>query len=223
MGQLVKIYLKCYSETKRGVLMSMATGSRYGSMTPSLNRGKSKGGLTPFSMQQFTPEQMDLFGGMFGYLQPGGFLDKLIKGDEGLFQELEAPALKQFAGVQGNMASRFSGMGSGARNSSGFQNTMNQASSDFAQELQSQRLGLRNQALRDLMGMGNSLLQQRPYDQFVSEKKPSFLKQMLLGLAGPAAQGALQGYMGRSSGQSGGGFGQQDINSAMFSLFPYIV
>ena len=52
---------------------------------------------------------------------------------------MEAPALKQFSGLQGNLASRFSGMGSGARRSSGFQNTSNQAASDFAQQLQANK------------------------------------------------------------------------------------
>lgn len=161
--------------------MSMATGAGFSAMTPSLQKGKSKGGLTPFSMQQFSPEQMQLFGSLFGHLQPGGFLSKLAGGDESIFQQLEAPALRQFSGLQGNIASRFSGMGTGARHSSGFQNTMNQASSNFAQDLQSQRLGLQRQALGDLMGMSNALLQQRPFDQFTSEKKPSFLKQIAPG------------------------------------------
>jgi hypothetical protein len=201
--------------------MSMATGAGFNRMTPSLQRGKSKGGLTPFSMNQFTPEQMQLFGSMFGHLQPGSFLSKLAGGDESMFQQLEAPAMRQFGELQGQTASRFSGMGSGARHSSGFQNVMNQATSDFAQDLQSQRLGLQRQALYDLMNMGNTLLGQRPYDQFVSEKKPSFLKQMLASLAGPGLQGVLAGgAMGYMSRPSGGG--QSAVNNAMFSLFPLI-
>jgi|SRR5690349_19337677 len=165
------------SKEKR-LFMTMATGAGFTGATPSLQRGKSKGGLTPFSMQQFTPAQMNLFSTMFSHLDPSSYLSKLASGDQSMFEELEAPALKQFGQLQGQLASRFSGFGSGARHSSGFRNTMNQATSDFAQQLQSQRLGLRRQALTDLLGMGNQLLGQRPYDQFVSEKKPSFLQQI---------------------------------------------
>jgi hypothetical protein len=209
------------SKEKR-LFMTMATGAGFTGATPSLQRGKSKGGLTPFSMQQFTPAQMNLFSTMFSHLDPSSYLSKLASGDQSMFEELEAPALKQFGQLQGQLASRFSGFGSGARHSSGFRNTMNQATSDFAQQLQSQRLGLRRQALTDLLGMGNQLLGQRPYDQFVSEKKPSFLKQMLAGLAGPGLQGALTGgTMGYMSRPSGGG--QSAVNNAMFDLFPLIL
>src|SRR5579864_1020539 len=92
---------------------------------------------------------------------PNSFIRRLSQGDPALFEQLEAPAFKQFAGLQGNIASRFSGMGIGGRHSSGFQNTMNQASSDFAQALQSQRLGLQTNAWKDLMNASNMLLGQR--------------------------------------------------------------
>lgn len=132
-------------------------------------------------LQQFTPEQLKLFQSMFGHLGEGSYLSRLAGGDESLFGEMEAPALKQFSGLQGQMASRFSGMGSGARRSSGFQNTMNQASSDFAGELQSRRQGLQQQAIKDLLGMSNELLGQRPYEQFLTEKKKPWWQQILGG------------------------------------------
>jgi len=134
-------------------------------------------------MQQFTPEQMQLFQSLFSQLGPDSYLSKLAGGDEGTFEQIEAPAMRQFSGLQGNLASRFSGMGMGGRRSSGFQNTATQASSDFAQDLQSRRQGLQRQALQDLMGMSNNLLGQRPYEQFLTPKKPSFL-QSLLGALG---------------------------------------
>lgn len=205
--------------------MSMlATGANTGNrMTPSLQRGKSKGNLTPFQMQQFTPEQMQLFQQMFSQVGPESYLSKLAGGDESAFQQLEAPALKQFGQLQSGLASRFSGMGSGARRSSGFQNVMGEATSDFAQQLQSQRMGLQRQAMQDLMGMSESLLGQRPYDQFVSEKAMPFWKRLLGGLAGPATQGAIMGgTMGMMNKSKGGGFGQSDVNNAMFNMFPFI-
>ena len=141
-------------------------------------------------MQQFTPEQMQLFQSLFGQVGPGSYLSRLAGGDQSMFEEMEAPALRQFSGLQGNLASRFSGMGSGAqsgmstgaRHSSGFQNTMTQASSDFAQDLQSRRQDLQRQALMDMMGISSNLLGQRPYEQFLYEKKKPFWQQLLGGL-----------------------------------------
>lgn len=140
-------------------------------------------------IQQFTPEQMQLFQSLFSHLGPDSYLARLAGGDESLFGEIEAPALRQFSGIQGNIASRFSGMGTGARRSSGFQNTMNQASSDFAQDLQSKRQGLQQEALRNLFGLSSELFSQRPYEQFLTEKPPSFLQQ-LWGAIGQSGQTA---------------------------------
>lgn len=175
-----------------------ATGMRPGmnstGRAPSLNVGKSKGGYKPAQMQQFTPEQMQLFQNMFGQVGPDSYLSKLAGGDEGAFNQIEAPAMRQFQGLQGNIASRFSGMGSGgARRSSGFQNTMNQASSDFASDLQAQRMGLQRNAIRDLHDMSSSLLGQRPYENFMIKQEPSgfqsFIEKILGGLSGGIGRG----------------------------------
>lgn len=180
----------------------MATGAGMGSRgTPSIQRGKSKGGLTPYSMQQFTPEQMQLFQQSFGHVGPESFLNKLAGGDQAQFEQLEAPALKQFSALQGNMASRFSGMGSGARRSSGFQNSMNQAGSDFAQQLQSQRMSLQQQAISDLMRMSGDLMRQNPYENFLMEKpKKTNWFQSILGGSMPIAGGVLGGMYGGAPG-----------------------
>lgn len=164
--------------------MSMPMGAT-GSMSSPKMMGKGDvipKGYRTGQVQQFTPEQMQLFQNMFGQLGQGSFLSKLAGGDEGTFNQLEAPALKQFSGMQGNIASKFSGMGSGARRSSGFSNTMNQYSSDFAQQLQSNRMGLQRQAMQDLMGFSNELLGQRPYERNLIKKQPSFWQQLLLGM-----------------------------------------
>ena len=140
-------------------------------------------------LQQFSPEQMQLFQQMFSQVQPESFLGKLAGGDQSQFEQMEAPALQQFSGLQGNLASRFSGMGMGARRSSGFQNTANQATSDFAQQLQSQRMGLQRQAVQDLMGMSGQLLGQRPYEQFLTPKQKPFWQELVGGLAGGVGSG----------------------------------
>jgi hypothetical protein len=155
----------------------MSASSRTGESIP---RGYQKGQL-----QNFTPEMMQLFQQLIGQLGPDSFLSKIAGGDEGAFAEMEAPAMRQFHGLQGQLASRFSAGGHGpgamsSRHSSGFQNASNNAASEFAQKLQSNRLGLRRQAIGDLQNMGNQLLKQRPYENILT-KNPDFLSQILGG------------------------------------------
>jgi len=132
---------------------------------------KVPSGYKAGAIQQFTPEQLQLFQQMFSHVGPDSYLSKLAGGDQSFFGEIEAPALRQFNELQGGLASRFSGMGSfGGRNSSGFQNTATAASSNFAQELQAQRQGLQRQAIQDLMGLSGDLLGQRPYQRTLTQK-----------------------------------------------------
>jgi len=186
-----------------------------GSMKEKIPKGYSKG-----SLQQFTPEQMQLFQQMFGQVGPDSYLSKLAGGDQSTFDEMEAPALRQFAGLQGNIASRFSGGGNGgqgrslgSRHSSGFQNTMNSAASNFAQELQSQRQGLQRQAIMDLMGISNSLLGQRPQENFLVEKqqKPNYAG-MIGGLAGNIL-GSAAGPFGSAVGGAAGKWASENFFS----------
>lgn len=164
-------------------------------------------------MQQFTPEQMQLFQSLFGHLSPDSYLSRLAGGDESLFGEMEAPALRQFNEIQGGLASRFSGMGMGSRHSSGFQNTANAASSQFAQDLQSRRQELQRQAIMDLMGLSNNLLGQRPYEQFLYEKKKPFWQQ-LLGGALPIGGALIGGAIGGPAGAQIGGMAGSAAGSA---------
>ena len=148
-----------------------------------------------FQTPQFTPQQVDLFQRLFSQTSPNSFLSRLSSGDQSQFEQLEAPALKQFSQLQGGLASRFSGMGTGARKSSGFQNTANTAAQDFAQQLQANRLGLQQKAIEDLIGMSGQLLGQRPYETALvpnkqKQKKPSFWQQLGLGAASGLGQAA---------------------------------
>lgn len=153
---------------------------------------KIPSGYKAGALQQFSPEQMQLFSQLFSHVSPDSYLSRLAGGDESLFSQMEEPALRQFSQMQGGLASRFSGMGGGkqlalsSRKSSGFQNTMNQASSDFAKDLAGRRQELQRQAIMDLMGLGESLLGQRPYQRFLTQKqhKEPFWKQAL-GLVSP--------------------------------------
>lgn len=113
--------------------------------------------------QQFTPEQLDLFNQLFGLTGPQSFLSQLVGGDEETFRQIEAPALRQFNEIAGGLASRFSGMGMGARGSSGFQNASTAAASNLAERLQGNRQALQRQALMDLSTIAQMLLGQQPF------------------------------------------------------------
>ncbi len=155
---------------------------------------KAPSGYNVGRLQNFSPEQMSLFKSLFSHLSPDSSLSKMAGGDQSFFEEQEAPAMRQFAGLQGDLASRFSGMGTGARRSSGFQNTATQATSDFAQGLQSRRQELQRQAIKDLLGLSGDLLGQRTHEQFLTPKQPSFLQSLLGGLG--QGVGQLGGMMG---------------------------
>jgi len=156
---------------------------------------KIPSGYKKFSIANYTPEQMELFYQMIDELGPDSFLSRLAGGEEGIFDEVEAPALKQFNELQGGLASRFSGMGMGARKSSGFQNASNTAAQDFASQLQSNRQGLQRQAQQDLAGYKNQLLGQRPYETGLTEKAPSTFEKFL-NWSGQNAQRALSSGAG---------------------------
>lgn len=172
---------------------------------------KIPSGYRSGQMAQYTPEQSNLFQQMFSQVSPDSYLSKLAGGDQDTFSQMEAPALRQFSGMQGNIASRFSGMGSGARRSSGFQNTMSSASSNFAQDLASRRQDLQRQAIMDLMGLSNTLLGQRPYENFLVQKqrKPSWAE--TIGKLGGAVPGLISSFAG------GGSAG--DALKGAFSIF----
>ncbi len=95
---------------------------------------------------------------------------------EQAFQEMEAPAYRDFNSIISGISNRFgapSGGGQaqmGARRGSGYQNTLTAAGSNFAQDLQGRRQDLKRQALNDLMGYSNQILGQRPVDKFLAPK-----------------------------------------------------
>lgn len=146
-------------------------------------------------LQQFTPGQTNLMNQRMQDVGPDSYLSRLAGGDQSAYAEMEAPAMRQFQELQGQNASRFSGMGMGAQRGSGFKNTMNQATSDFAQDLAAKRMDYRRQAIQDLMGFSSDLLGQRPYEKFLTKKapkKPAWWENAL-GLVSPAGADAMQG------------------------------
>ncbi len=177
----------------------LGRGPMGGSRGPAGNmqQGNSAGkdiipkGYRKGQLQQFTPEQMELFQQMFSQVDPESFLSKLAGGSQQGFEQMEAPAIRQFQELSGQNASRFSGMGMGARGGSGFQNVQNQATSDFAMNLQANRMNLQRQAIQDLMGLSSNLLGQRPQENFLVQK--------------PQKQGGALGGWGGALGAVGGG------------------
>ncbi len=191
---------------------STATG--YGGNATGLSSGKRGGGpgdvipkgYRKGQISQYTPEQQELYKRSFEQAGPESYLSRLAGGDEELFDEMEAPALRQFSGLQGGIASRFSGGGGGpgamsSRRSSGHQNTQTAAASDFAQQLQSNRQNLQRQASLDLRGLTSELLGYKPQEQFLSKKdyKPSFMDKWL------EFAGNTMGVASKSAGMGMGG------------------
>ena len=153
-------------------------------------------------IQNFTPQMMELFQQLFGQVSPDSYLSRLSQGDEELFEEMEAPAMRQFNELLGGIASRFSGNKEfgdfGARRSSGFQNTTSAAASNFAQDLASKRQGLQRQATMDLSQIAEMLLGQRPTEKYLTKKNYS-----------PSTGEQILGGVGSFLGGVGGGFGMQ--------------
>lgn len=196
--------------------MSGATGfqgssKRTGDIIP---KGYEKGQLS-----QYNPQQTQLFNQSINNVGPNSYLSKLAGGDQSTFEQLEAPAMRQFQGLQGQLASRFSGQGLGGRHSSGFQNESSAAASNFAQELAARRQALQQEAIQGLHGMSMDLLNQRPNEKFLTEKyqKPNPWADIAGKFAG-AIPGAVAGFMaGGPAGAAVGGIGSfasQSANSA---------
>ena len=165
---------------------------------PSSRNNKIPHGFKEYRINQYTPEQQSVFKDYASRLGPDSYLSRLAAGDEDLLEESEAPALRQFNALQGNIASRFSRAGLGARNSSAFRNQTSAAASNFAQDLQARRQDLMRNAYRDLAEMSNQFLNQRPYETGLAEKeqhRPSTASQF--GTAALNAIGSLgSGFFG---------------------------
>ncbi len=150
-------------------------------------------------LQQFTPQQMKLLQQMMGRVGKNSDLAGLAEGDEEAFNQMEAPAMRQFQELTGQNASRFSNAGMGARRGSGFQNYQNQATSDFAMELSARRQDLMRQARNDLFNMSSELLGKRPYERTLTKQQPEE-ETNWGGLFGGAAGGLAGGLTGGLSG-----------------------
>jgi len=176
-----------------------AGGSSKGNSTGNFSGDIVPKGYKTGQLQQFTPEMMDLFNQMMGYLGPNSDIARMASGDQSMFDQMEAPAWRQFQEAQGQLGSRFSQLAPGAMSASrgsGFQNSMGQLGNDFAMNLASKRQELQRQALLDMFGMSNNLLQQRPYDRFLVEKPHKEEKSGWGSLAGGIIGGVGGAFLG---------------------------
>jgi len=118
----------------------------------------------------------------------------------------ENQAKRQFGEFQGSTSSRYSGEGSGARRSSGFQNTMTRGSQDFAESLQAKRSEMQEAAIEQLLKYSSSLMGIDSSESQLIDKKKKKNKwwQNALGIGLPVAGAAVGGYLGGPVGASMG-------------------
>ena len=117
---------------------------------------------------------------------------------------MEAPTHREFQGSLGEAGSRFSGLGMGARKGSGFNQNAGQLVSNFAQDLASRRQGLQRQAILDLHGMSQDLLNQRPYERSLVSREPDVWTDIAGKLGGAGTGAIVGGIRGGSQGAAQG-------------------
>lgn len=109
--------------------------------------------------------QQMLAGTRQGLPQGYDFINRLLSGDQSIFQELEAPALRQFSEqIVPQLAERYTAFGEGGQGSSAYQQQLAAAGSRLAQDLAGQRAGYRMSALDRLMQQAGQTMQATPYD-----------------------------------------------------------
>lgn len=130
-------------------------------------------GYKTVQMPQFTPQQMQMFqklmGGVGGGIdQSMDYLTKMASGDESMFEQMEKPAYTAFDKMLGQIGSRYSGMG--ARDSSAYENAMAGAGAEMAENLQAKRAQMQQAAIEKLLGMSDTLLGKKPYENLMVQK-----------------------------------------------------
>ena len=175
-----------------------ATG--YGGPSGSLSKPKNIAGYKQVQLPTMQPQQYQLFNQLLsgaGRNVSGGLdlLGGMASGQDEYFQALEAPYYRALQQAGGQLGSRFSGMGMGARGSSGFQNALAEEAGGLSERLGSQRLALQQNALQQLLQLSESLLGKRSFENALIPRKPSFLSQLLgtAGQTGSQIAGSLAG------------------------------
>lgn len=143
------------------------------------------------------------------YSMLSNFFPELLQqtqGAPGAFQAIEQQGQDLFnQKIAPGIAQRYAGSGIGA--SSGMQNSIAAAGKDLTLGLQAQRANLMQQSMRNVLSLGDLLLQNPDQQTFFGrkEQKPSFWDQFLsmgLPIAGGIAGGFLGGPGGATIGSS---------------------
>ncbi len=182
------------------------SSSLYGGRGPTGKMG-APSGYRQGQLQKYGPQEMNLHNQLAGMAKPDSYLSRLAGGDEELFNQIEAPALRQFGQLQSATASRFSGVQPGemsGRRGSGFQNTLGGQQQEFSERLQANRMGLQHQAIGDLRDLIDQLLERNnPKQNYLvpkREKKPSGWGGLFGGAVGAAGGYAAGGGSGALKG-----------------------
>lgn len=132
-------------------------------------------GYNMYSLPTMGGGQKDIYDMIKGQVQ-GGYPDVFknllatARGDIPHFQEQEQYAQNMFnQQIAPGIANRYAGSGIGA--SSGMQNAIAGAGANLSSQLASQRSGLMQQAMHDVLGIGHNLLGM-PTQEFGLQKSP---------------------------------------------------
>lgn len=182
-------------------------------MTPSSPAGFAAGnrsisGYNLRQLPQMNPQQMRLFEMLLGKSSPGtsqglDYLSQLAGGEEGAFEQMEAPAYSAFNRTLGDIGNRYAQFG--ALGSSGFQNALAGAGSELSENLQSRRSQLQLDALQKLLGISEGLLGKSTFENILVPKRQRQSSNLLGNILGSAG-GILGGsFLGPIGGALGGG------------------
>lgn len=155
------------------------------------------------------PQQQSLYSSMFEGLDgfnPTRQLTQMAQGDDSYYAPMEAQAMRSFRQkVVPSIASQFVGRLGG----SAAQGAFAQAGANLSEDLFAQRQQMRQNALRDLLGLEQSLLGRDTYERSIFKKPSTWdkLAPLLGGIAkgvGAAAGGGLGFLAGGPSGAAAG-------------------
>lgn len=152
------------------------------------------------------------------FQQGQGFLDNLFN-DPSFFQNIEAPALRQFdEQIAPDIANRFASMGSGgSMGSTAFRNQMNREGSNLAQNLSAQRTGMQQQGANQSLGYA-----QQPFSNIMQLYNQALGQPMMNQYQGPSTGGfgSLGAPFAQGAASYWGGQGGQNNNQSSFQPSP---
>lgn len=143
-----------------------------------------------------------------GYQHGNDFFNSLFN-DEGFFNKFEAPAMRQFEEMSGDLGNRFASMGSGgSTGSTGFRNLLGREAQNLSTNLAAQRGQMQQNAVPQMLQYS-----QQPVSNWMTQMQQALQPTQNTyqgpsmgafgGLAAPFAQGAASIYGNRAGQQAG--------------------